>query len=185
MQWKSMGSDVILKKDEMLCSAKEKKVIHKIRRKGGWVNDDKIQILWMNCSFKFVVFLRSSVLRINGVCSALMTACSRADANVRCNLLLLITLFFNCAHSPFLSLSLSLSPSVFSFHYVTEQFHCKLLSFLSAIQYLDAWLHSHFFYLQIYVFKLTLVVVHSGISSSGLLFALVCHNRSLFKVMLM
>lgn len=98
----------------------------------------KFWFFWMNCSFKFVVFLRSSVLRINGVCSALMTACSRADANVRCNLLLLITLFFNCARSPFLSLSLSV-PMYFLFTMSQNSFtaSCSLFSLQSSIWMLD------------------------------------------------
>lgn len=42
------------------------------------------------------------------------------------------------------------------------------------------------FYLQIYAFKLMLIIgVHSDISSSGLLFALVCRNLSLCKVTVM
>lgn len=139
----------------------------------------------MNCFFKFVVYLRSSVLRINGVCSALMTACSRADANVRCNLLLLITLFFNCARSPFLSLTLSQSLCIFfSLCHRTVSLQAALFSLCSPVS--GCLIALPLFYLQIYAFKLTLViVVHSGISSSGLLFALVCHNLSLFKVMLM
>lgn len=92
----------------------------------------------MNCPFKFVVFLRSSVWRINGVCRALMMACSRTDANVRCNLLLLITLFFNSPHSSFLSLSLSV-PLYFLFTMLQYSFtaSCSLFSLLSSIWMLD------------------------------------------------
>lgn len=116
--------------------------------------------------------------RINGVCRALMTACSRTDANVRCNLLLLITPFFNYPHSPFLSLSV---PLCFLFR-VSPQ--AALFSVCGPVSgCLIALPH---FYLQIYALKLTLIIgVHSDISSSVLLFALVCHNLSLCKVTLM
>lgn len=139
----------------------------------------------MNCPFKFVVFLRSSVWRINGVCRALMMACSRTDANVRCNLLLLITLFFNSPHSSFLSLSLSQSLCIFfSLCYSTVSLQAALFSLCCPVY--GCLIALPLFYLQIYAFKLMLIIgVHSGISSCGLLFALVCRNLSLFKVTVM
>jgi len=134
----------------------------------------------MNCSFKFVVFLRSSVLRINGVCSALMTACSRADVNVRYNLLLLITLFLTVpilVLSLHLSLSLSLSQSLCIFFSLCHRTVSQQAGFFSLCNPVSGCLIA---------LPLTLViVVHCGISSSGLLFPLVCHNLSLFKVILM
>lgn len=121
-----------LKKNNLLCSAE--------RRLSKWWQNS---LFWMNCPFKFVVFLRSSVWRINGVCRALMMACSRTDANVRCNLLLLITLFFNSPHTPFLSLSVSV-PLYFLFTMLQNSLTASC-SFLSAVQYMDAWLRSPFF----------------------------------------
>lgn len=92
----------------------------------------------MNCPFKFVVFLRSSMWRINGVCRALMMACSRTDANVRCNLLLLITLFFLTVLILLFFLSLSV-PLYFLFIMLQNSFtaSCSLFSLLSSIWMLD------------------------------------------------